>query len=514
MQWEYVSGPLSGAVIGYVTNWIAIKMLFRPLNEKRVFGIKIPFTPGVIPRERQRIAVSIGNVVSSYLLTEQQITRTLLERKTEVGLTRFIRQRLFQIIKSNLTVREAIVSINGIDNDFLDQLSLKLSTYLSTIVSAQDTQDTIIKHLQNQINGYLASTIEESIHDQQLNDLSQSIEAALNHFFSNQKLKENLEGFIDYKLKNLLENHEAIGTYIPSTVIIEVEKFFSLQSPEIILLLKKYLHSPEVKTIISQRLEGFFESHLGNKFLGLLANAVKKRSDKITEKISDAINNFLLDEKLQQDLVRFLQEFLRSMLNTKISVLAQKLQLDQTDKRLEWVNWIYTQLTERNKIESLISYIKTYIKDHKNCTWYELFERHELKKELIEEHTNRFLSKLVQSIFTRPEFKEAVINTAKNKINLIYDRNICELTANIQNKHIIQLADLLVFNSQLLIPKYIPQFLKTIDIKSITQKSVENLDVSQIENVLLGVTRNELSYITWFGALLGLLIGILNSVII
>ena len=46
----YLISALVGAVIGYITNWLAIKMLFKPHNEKRVFGIRIPFTQGIIPK--------------------------------------------------------------------------------------------------------------------------------------------------------------------------------------------------------------------------------------------------------------------------------------------------------------------------------------------------------------------------------------------------------------------------------------------------------------------------------
>ena len=41
-----------GSVIGYATNWLAIKMLFRPLREKRLLGVRLPFTPGLIPKEK------------------------------------------------------------------------------------------------------------------------------------------------------------------------------------------------------------------------------------------------------------------------------------------------------------------------------------------------------------------------------------------------------------------------------------------------------------------------------
>lgn len=63
--------PAVGAVIGYVTNAIAIKMLFRPLRERRVFGVRVPFTPGILPRERSALAESIGRMVARELLTEE-----------------------------------------------------------------------------------------------------------------------------------------------------------------------------------------------------------------------------------------------------------------------------------------------------------------------------------------------------------------------------------------------------------------------------------------------------------
>ena len=73
----YLISALVGAVIGYITNWLAIKMLFKPHNEKRVFGIRIPFTPGLIPKEKKRIAKSIGETVSEHILTNEVIAQSL-----------------------------------------------------------------------------------------------------------------------------------------------------------------------------------------------------------------------------------------------------------------------------------------------------------------------------------------------------------------------------------------------------------------------------------------------------
>ncbi len=69
--------PAAGAFIGYSTNVAAIKMLFRPLKEKRVFGVRLPFTPGILPKQRYRLAQSIGGMVERELLTPEILRQRL-----------------------------------------------------------------------------------------------------------------------------------------------------------------------------------------------------------------------------------------------------------------------------------------------------------------------------------------------------------------------------------------------------------------------------------------------------
>jgi uncharacterized membrane protein YheB (UPF0754 family) len=73
----WVLPPLIGAAIGYITNAIAITMLFRPHNEKRLLSIRIPMTPGIIPKQRNELSESVGNMVSRELLTEDAIRKQI-----------------------------------------------------------------------------------------------------------------------------------------------------------------------------------------------------------------------------------------------------------------------------------------------------------------------------------------------------------------------------------------------------------------------------------------------------
>ena len=77
-MYHYLIGPAVGAVIGYITNDIAIRMLFRPHEPKYILGIHIPFTPGIIPKEKSRIAASIGKAVSENLMNREVLEKSLL----------------------------------------------------------------------------------------------------------------------------------------------------------------------------------------------------------------------------------------------------------------------------------------------------------------------------------------------------------------------------------------------------------------------------------------------------
>ena len=78
METSYIIAPLLGGVIGYITNDIAIRMLFRPHTAKYVFGIHIPFTPGIIPKEKGRIAEAVGGVISENLMNKEVLEKYLL----------------------------------------------------------------------------------------------------------------------------------------------------------------------------------------------------------------------------------------------------------------------------------------------------------------------------------------------------------------------------------------------------------------------------------------------------
>lgn len=85
MNIQLITGPLIGAVIGLFTNGVAIKMLFRPLKpiylDKKNKKYRVPFTPGLIPKEKSRLASAIGRIISTKLLDSETIKKAILSEE-------------------------------------------------------------------------------------------------------------------------------------------------------------------------------------------------------------------------------------------------------------------------------------------------------------------------------------------------------------------------------------------------------------------------------------------------
>ncbi len=137
---SWVAPPVIGAVIGYVTNDIAIRMLFRPLRGVRVFGIRLPFTPGIFPKERGTLARSIGRMVSSELLTEDALRRQVHSQKAQAALARSISSVTAQVLDSPLSALSSggASALASSLQDTLHDLLVRLLSSRPMIQAARD----------------------------------------------------------------------------------------------------------------------------------------------------------------------------------------------------------------------------------------------------------------------------------------------------------------------------------------------------------------------------------------
>ena len=79
---KYLSGPVIGAVIGYCTNYIAVKMLFHPYKPVYIGKWKLPFTPGIMPKRKSALSKAVGNAVGKNLFTSEDLKNLLMSNDT------------------------------------------------------------------------------------------------------------------------------------------------------------------------------------------------------------------------------------------------------------------------------------------------------------------------------------------------------------------------------------------------------------------------------------------------
>ncbi|GAB4152385.1 MAG: DUF445 family protein [Planctomycetota bacterium] len=72
--WTWILLPVVGGLTGWATNTIAVRMIFRPLEPRRILGIRIQ---GLVPRRQKELAKSIGRVVGGHLVEHKDVVRSL-----------------------------------------------------------------------------------------------------------------------------------------------------------------------------------------------------------------------------------------------------------------------------------------------------------------------------------------------------------------------------------------------------------------------------------------------------
>jgi uncharacterized membrane protein YheB (UPF0754 family) len=189
---HYISGPLIGAVIGYITNYIAIKMLFRPRRAVYVGKFRLPFTPGIVPRRKDELAGILGGAVvdqffnsddleiiftSDYLADAfaEGIADTLMSENSlkdmradlvgELGgniLENIPGEDLLAQLKENLCVRILAAALNA---DFASIITDEVTGLVTA-----NTQGALLKSLGDGLAGAIAAPLEHRIESYIIND--------------------------------------------------------------------------------------------------------------------------------------------------------------------------------------------------------------------------------------------------------------------------------------------------------------------------------------------------------
>ncbi|WP_082234729.1 DUF445 domain-containing protein [Halobacillus massiliensis] len=111
-----------GAVIGGLTNSLAIRMLFRPYRAIYMGKFRLPFTPGLIPKRQNDLAKQMGRTVVEHLLTAEGLKKNIEGTNFQNKLTSFAQREVEKLLSSPESLKNTLEKVNlTVDKDSLEK---------------------------------------------------------------------------------------------------------------------------------------------------------------------------------------------------------------------------------------------------------------------------------------------------------------------------------------------------------------------------------------------------------
>lgn len=184
-----------GSMIGWVTNYIAIKMLFRPYKEINLGIFKIQ---GLIPKRKHEIGLSLAETIQNELISMADITERLSNANIEVAMEKVIDDILEKKLATEITTKFLMLAM------FLNE---------STLNKIKEIIKNSIMENKDQIIGMLFETLEKNVNFKEI--IVEKVDA-----FS----LEELERIIFSLAKKELKHIEVVGAILGG--LIGVAQFF------------------------------------------------------------------------------------------------------------------------------------------------------------------------------------------------------------------------------------------------------------------------------------------------
>lgn len=154
-----------GGLIGWITNILAIKLLFRPITPIRIPILNFEIL-GLIPKRKKEIAANIGEVISNELLSMDDILEQALNNSNGENFTSYIIEKIKAIINEKLNIIP--MPFRMMASPYIDEiLNKEVPSAISEI-----TDDLLIKAKEN-VN--IQGIIEEKINELDLEKLEDII---------------------------------------------------------------------------------------------------------------------------------------------------------------------------------------------------------------------------------------------------------------------------------------------------------------------------------------------------
>lgn len=491
----YIIGALIGAVIGYITNWLAIKMLFRPREAKYIFGMKLPFTPGLIPKEKSRIANKVGETVGTHLLNSDSLSKALKDDKIKSKFNEVAKEKINQVINSNSTLEESLK--NTLGENYYALKGNMINNIAKTILESIQEEE-----FKNKLKFYIVDSIKERLNKnpEKIIDFinSNKFREVIIKTLEEEKTRDIIGKALLKEVKTLEKEDLTIEEVIPENIKPYIEEYVKSQKDTLVDIIKNLLRDDEVsykiKSAINDNIPSIVSMFLsGDVIYGKLVSLVDKSlsEEENKEYICDAALAFV-----HESMKKKVSDVINNVGEEKLEVISDALG-DKISKKLN---------TEEN-IDSIISKL--------NCKISSFNSYEEIIKVLFNDYENILIDN-IDSMISQIVNNNQLSGEISKMIEKVFDKflqnslnDICYNKQNLENS-IMSILDNL-YND--FVENKSAKVLEIVDISSIVEEQINAFEVDYAEEIIIGIANKELKAITWLGALLGGILGILSPLL-
>lgn len=491
----YIIGALIGAVIGYITNWLAIKMLFRPREAKYIFGMKLPFTPGLIPKEKSRIANKVGETVGTHLLNSDSLSKALKDDKIKAKFNEVAKEKINQVINSNSTLEESLK--NTLGENYYALKGNMINNITKTILESIQEEE-----FKNKVKFYIVDSIKERLNKEpeKIIDFikSNKFREVIINTLGEEKTRDIIGKALLKEVKTLGKEDLTIEEVIPENIKPYIEEYVKSQKDTLVDIIKNLLRDNEVshkiKSAINDNIPSIVSMFLsGDVIYGKLVSLVDKSlsEEENKEYICDAALAFV-----HESMKKKVSGVINTVGEEKLEVISDALG-DKISKKINTEENIDSIIRKLNcKISSFNSYeeiIKVLFNDYENILIDNIDSM--ISQIVNNNQLASGISKIIEKLFDK-FLQNSLNDICYNKQNL--ENSIMSILDNLYNDFVENKS---------------AKVLEIVDISSIVEEQINAFEVDYAEEIIIGIANKELKAITWLGALLGGILGILSPLL-
>jgi uncharacterized membrane protein YheB (UPF0754 family) len=165
MNWWLISIPIISGFIGWVTNWVAIKMLFHPRNPVKFLGMTIH---GIFPKRQKQFAEKLGKLVSDELLSFSEIEQKIINPSNLKKMMPLVEAHVDDFLRNKLKDVFPVISmfigdktINELKGFFMTELEalfpILMQRYMKNLQEELDLEQIVIE----KVSGFSSDKLEE-----------------------------------------------------------------------------------------------------------------------------------------------------------------------------------------------------------------------------------------------------------------------------------------------------------------------------------------------------------------